>query len=163
MSATKTGEGNAIVTSDLLSDIMEEAPEVKAKTPRKERTPFTADAAVVESCRKAFANVGGFTVPRAFATLADARKATNLLLRHAILAGETFADEKGKPKTATRTIVNFTDAYRAAHAWAASATNDQFRVSFRLTFTKTPKTDEEKAAAKVKREAAKAAKVAAAK
>ena len=139
MSATKTGEANGIVTNDMLADILEEEPETRLKAARKERAAFVPDAAVVETCRKAFESKGGFAVPRAFATASDARKATNLLLRHAVIAAEYFADDKGKPKTASRTVVAFSDAYRATHAWAATATGDQFRVAFRLTFTKAKK------------------------
>lgn len=86
MSATKGPNGASV--SDFLSDVEDSAP-----VPRKraERGPFTPDAALVEKFAGAFSRTGGAHFKRQYPTDVEARKASNILLRHAEIAADGMA------------------------------------------------------------------------
>jgi hypothetical protein len=133
MSATINGDGSA--TNDLLADVQEAAPIVKPKAPRKPRATKAMDSTVVETCRAIFAKGNSIIPHRAFATEADARKATNLLWKHTKAAAEQIV-VNDKPRTSSRKVRQFTPEFRAAMPWAANASDAQYFVEFALTFTK---------------------------
>lgn len=140
MSATKNGEKNSNIVSDLLSDIAAEEP-IARKESSREGSSFVPDEKVLATVKSLFEKTGAVAVQRAFPTDKDAKSATSLLLRHAVVVAEKDFPEK----SVARKIVNFTDEYRASHAWAANAVNDQFRVVIQLTHKRQarPKTEAE--------------------
>lgn len=141
MSATKTGDKNSNVTLDILNEIEAGEP-VARKESTREGSTFTPDAKTLATVIDLFRKTGAIHIRRAFATDKDARKGVALLLKHA----EVAVDAEFPDKSVAVRIVQFTDDYRANHAWAASATNDQFRATVQLTHKRQskPKTEEAK-------------------
>lgn len=131
-------------TNDLLATVAEaEAEPIRSANARTPQT-MALDAEVVATCAAIFGRGKSIIPHRAFATDGEARKAVGGsagLLAHAKAAAEALPVAEGKrPQTASVKARQFTDAYRAANAWCASATNDQWFAEVRLTYTKGEKT-----------------------
>jgi len=98
---TATGQPNGVKVSDLLGDIEDAAPVVRAATARATE-PFVPDAALVERITASFGRTGAFASKRAYAVVTapdgkvsgdpDAKRHGTIFKRHA----EFVADSLGK-------------------------------------------------------------------